>query len=212
MHSICLFLIRVPIKKSNTVEDAHRYAVDTFEKKYIAKHTDDNNWYDIMGSVNYNGEIFDTGEGRFRDMIEKWESFDKGSRWNNLIDYSIKIVQSFISFQNDKVFLKESSSKEDTIACLSKIIDEGILPPWIEKLVHRLDPTALGGSIDDALDFVDWYYESMKNKKICLESCQTGAFSRKMMMPYDYSCFDLRTSTKQIGNTRDVVLLVDMHT
>jgi hypothetical protein len=214
MHSIYCFLIRVPHSKGNTVKDIHNYAQYKFESDYVTDWTDDNNWYDILGSVNSDGEVFDTGDGRFTDLIKRFKKMGKDSRWEKSIEYSLDLVRGHISFYNHgSFFIPDNSTKEDLIKDLAKIVGERILPPMLHKADEVL--VSKSASTEDkfsASSLIDWHTEKMKSMKVCLESCQKGAFSRKMQMPYDYSCFDLRTSTKQIGNARDVVLFVDMHT
>lgn len=210
MHSLYGFLFRAPkayAKKSS--KDVTDWAMGEFNQ-YLEGYGDENNWYESICCVNYKGEVTALEApnkfGIYKDSLAK----PVNARWAHSVNYSDKLINSLVYF--NLWSLRESEDKT-YLSMIQDGIDGKVCPDYIKKCKSVLDaPSVTPCEIESAKEMLRWHNEKLEMVKDCLLSCRTAYFSRIMATPYDYSCFDLRSETDQSGESRDVVLWMDIHT
>ena len=195
MHGTFLFLIRTSENCDNINEKADE-AISAFQE-YENAHSDGNNYSQVLGITSSSREILSLCENDKIFLTPDNSTFKK-DKWKASIKFSVELAQyDTMTIDTGKKIKAETAKSLTTY--VKKVIKNKDRPYWME-----------GKLISTEMD--TWFFTKKDIQLECLKSCIVGGFSRTLMTPYDFRCFDLRNETEQSGESRDVILWVDIHT
>jgi hypothetical protein len=214
MHSIYGFILRAPTDMAGaSIKELSQWAFGQYEAEYAYDHADENNWYESICCVSAKGALHPLESPNKFGIYEQLSAMPASSRWKYSVNFSDKLIKSLLyfnlhveKFEDDRTYLK----------LIEEAVEGKICPDYLKKCKEILSgdirPTPTASDVEAAQEMLLWHNQKLETLKNCLLSCQTGYFSRTIASPYDFSCFDLRSETSQSGQSRDVVLWMDIHT